>query len=141
MASIDRIHQALLAERDAIRTRGLTFADLVAQLPSNATLVGNIYYVPPTTEETWDHIEVEAREVEKVLLQQRADARNYKGPTLRELVAQQNKQYYNNKKKNGEFTPEEKAAYKARKTSEALAHCQRERERIIQREIAAGFQL
>lgn len=143
MASIDRIHQALLAERDSIRSRGLTFADLVAH--PGSTLVGHVYYVPPTTttteEETWDHIDAEAREIEKVLLQQRADARKYKGPTLRELVAQQNKQYYNSKKQNGEFTPEEKAAYKARKTSEALAHCQREREKAILRQKAAGFQL
>jgi uncharacterized protein YicC (UPF0701 family) len=142
MASIDHIHQALLAERDAIRSRGLTFADLVAH--PGSTLVGHIYYVPPTTttteEETWDHIDAEAREIEKVLLQQRAEARKYKGPTLREYVAQQSK----NKKnltKSVDFTPEEKAAYKARKTSEALAHCQREREKAILRQKAAGFLL
>ncbi len=137
MASIEHIHQALLAERDAIRRRGLTFADLVTQIPSNNT-----------TENTWDHIELETLEIQKVLLQQRAYARNYKGSTLNELVAQQNNQCYNNnykkqkhQMKNVEFTPEEKAAYKARKTSQALAHCQREREKAIFNQKAAGFQL
>jgi hypothetical protein len=80
MTSIEHIHQALLAESDSIRRRGLTFADLVAQ-------------------------------------------------------------HNKNQNKNGDFTPEEKAAYKARKTSEALAHCQREREKAILRQKAAGFQL
>ena len=79
----------------------------------------------------WDHIAVEAREIEKVLLQQRAAPRT--GPTILEIA-----QGAPIKGKN-EYTPEEKAAYKARKTSEALAHCQREREKVLRREKEAGF--
>ena len=116
-ASIDRIHRALLVERDRIRAQGLTFAQLIASPPPGANLLPHIFQLQQNHRNKmyWDHIEVEAREI----------ARGTSTTT--------------NKGKR-EYTPEEKAAYKARKTSQALAYCQKERERVIRRQAAYSAQ-
>lgn len=91
MFSINQIHQSLLAEREAIRNRGLTFADLL----------------------TTTHNDL--------------------------ISSSHSKRHYNNTPSLVQYTPEQKAAYKARKTSQALSHCQKQREKIILRQIISGF--